>query len=93
MLLLLRIAAGCTTGGMAVVCAQPTDVVKVRMQAQSSGPKRYSGSLNAYRTIAREEGVRGLWKGKKTTSTMSTPVKQIGLYCYSIITLSCPEII
>lgn len=29
-----RILAGLTTGGMAVVLAQPTDVVKVRFQAQ-----------------------------------------------------------
>lgn len=29
-----RIAAGITTGAMAVLLAQPTDVVKVRMQAQ-----------------------------------------------------------
>lgn len=30
-----RIAAGITTGAMAVMLAQPTDVVKVRMQAQA----------------------------------------------------------
>ena len=60
----LRILAGITTGGAAVLCAQPTDVVKVRMQAQGArGPKRYSGCMNAYRTIAAQEGVRGLWKG------------------------------
>ncbi|KAG7262904.1 hypothetical protein CRUP_010550 [Coryphaenoides rupestris] len=29
-----RILAGCTTGAMAVAVAQPTDVVKVRFQAQ-----------------------------------------------------------
>ncbi|ETE57968.1 Mitochondrial uncoupling protein 3, partial [Ophiophagus hannah] len=60
-----RLLAGCTTGAMAVTCAQPTDVVKVRFQAhiQLVGtPKRYNGTVDAYRTIAREEGVRGLWK-------------------------------
>ena len=61
----LRILAGITTGGSAVLCAQPTDVVKVRMQAASgSSAKRYSGVFNAYRTIAVQEGVRGLWKGR-----------------------------
>jgi len=52
---------------MAVTVAQPTDVVKVRFQAQqrSAGSvKRYSGTMQAYRIIAREDGVRGLWKGK-----------------------------
>lgn len=63
-----RILAGCTTGAMAVTCAQPTDVVKVRFQASVHGGSRsnrkYSGTMDAYRTIAREEGVRGLWKGR-----------------------------
>uniref|UniRef100_A0A8C5JKJ0 Uncoupling protein 3 n=1 Tax=Junco hyemalis TaxID=40217 RepID=A0A8C5JKJ0_JUNHY len=60
-----RLLAGCTTGAVAVACAQPTDVVKVRFQARDpvGSPRRYSGTVDAYRTIAREEGVRGLWRG------------------------------
>ncbi|XP_021239829.1 mitochondrial uncoupling protein 3-like isoform X2 [Numida meleagris] len=64
--LLARLLAGCTTGAVAVTCAQPTDVVKVRFQALGALPesnRRYSGTVDAYRTIAREEGVRGLWRG------------------------------
>ena len=51
---------------MAVAFAQPTDVVKVRFQAQarSSGVgRRYNGTIDAYKTIAKEEGIRGLWRG------------------------------
>ena len=62
----VRIMAGITTGGMSVVFAQPTDVVKVRMQAQVTGlAPRYVGTINAYKTIAVEEGMKGLWKGMK----------------------------
>ncbi|XP_058484385.1 dicarboxylate carrier SLC25A8-like isoform X2 [Solea solea] len=60
-----RLMAGCTTGAMAVAFAQPTDVVKVRFQAQvrlADGGKRYKGTMDAYKTIARDEGIRGLWK-------------------------------
>ncbi|XP_070773637.1 dicarboxylate carrier UCP2-like isoform X2 [Enoplosus armatus] len=60
-----RLMAGCTTGAMAVAFAQPTDVVKVRFQAQvrlADGGRRYNSTLDAYKTIARDEGVRGLWK-------------------------------
>lgn len=54
---------------MAVTLAQPTDVVKVRFQAQvclpeSGSVKRYSSTIEAYKTIARDEGIKGLWKGK-----------------------------
>lgn len=64
-----RLLAGSTTGAMAVAFAQPTDVVKVRFQAQvrlpeSGSVQRYSGTIDAYKTIARVEGVKGLWKGK-----------------------------
>ncbi|XP_048387989.1 mitochondrial uncoupling protein 2-like isoform X2 [Stegostoma tigrinum] len=60
-----RLLAGCTTGAMAVTMAQPTDVVKVRFQAQlniTGVSKRYSGTIDAYRKIAKEEGLPGLWK-------------------------------
>lgn len=62
-----RLLAGCTTGAMAVAFAQPTDVVKVRFQAQARSPgeaRRYCGTIHAYKTIAKEEGIHGLWKGK-----------------------------
>lgn len=63
---LIRILAGCTTGAMAVSFAQPTDVVKVRFQAQmnlNGVARRYSGTMQAYKHIYRNEGFRGLWKG------------------------------
>ncbi|XP_039410732.1 mitochondrial uncoupling protein 3-like isoform X2 [Corvus cornix cornix] len=64
--MVVRLLAGCTTGAVAVACAQPTDVVKVRFQASgalSDSARRYSGTMDAYRTIAREEGFCGLWRG------------------------------
>lgn len=62
----IRILAGCTTGAMAVSMAQPTDVVKVRFQAQKNLQgvgRRYNGTMKAYRQIFQQEGLRGLWKG------------------------------
>lgn len=60
----IRLLAGVTTGALSVVLAQPTDVVKIRMQGQSTTSARiYNSSINAYKSIATEEGVRGLWKG------------------------------
>jgi len=63
-LMFVRICAGVTTGTLAILSAQPTDVVKIRMQAERSGTKRYNGVFHAYATIAREEGLRGgLYRG------------------------------
>uniref|UniRef100_A0A8C3Y2D7 Uncharacterized protein n=1 Tax=Catharus ustulatus TaxID=91951 RepID=A0A8C3Y2D7_CATUS len=45
-----RILAACTTGAVAVACAQPTDVVKVRFQASaalSNSAPRYSSTVDA----------------------------------------------
>ncbi|KAF7389207.1 hypothetical protein HZH66_010344 [Vespula vulgaris] len=61
----VRVMAGITTGALAVLFAQPTDVVKVRLQAGNNGRSsvRYSSTLQAYKNIASVEGTRGLWKG------------------------------
>ncbi|XP_018418922.1 PREDICTED: mitochondrial brown fat uncoupling protein 1 isoform X2 [Nanorana parkeri] len=83
-----RILAGCTTGALAVTIAQPTDVVKVRFQAQANlkgTKKRYSGTLNAYKTIAREEGMRGLWKGTFPNVTRNAIVNCTELVTYDLI--------
>ncbi|XP_029304745.1 LOW QUALITY PROTEIN: mitochondrial uncoupling protein 2-like [Cottoperca gobio] len=82
-----RLMAGCTTGALAVALAQPTDVVKVRFQAQvrlADGGRRYNSTLDAYRTIARDEGVRGLWKGCMPNITRNAIVNCSELVTYDI---------
>eukprot|EP00088_Acartia_fossae_P010692 TRINITY_DN15344_c0_g1_i8.p1 TRINITY_DN15344_c0_g1~~TRINITY_DN15344_c0_g1_i8.p1 ORF type:complete len:321 (+),score=56.20 TRINITY_DN15344_c0_g1_i8:432-1394(+) len=62
-MLAVRIGAGITTGTLAILAAQPTDVVKVRMQA-SGRNKQYKGVVDAYMSIARQEGFKsGLYRG------------------------------
>ncbi|KAM4046367.1 dicarboxylate carrier SLC25A8 [Anomaloglossus baeobatrachus] len=82
-----RLLAGCTTGAMAVAIAQPTDVVKVRFQAQAnvSGSRRYRGTMEAYKTIAKEEGMRGLWKGTGPNITRNALVNCTELVTYDLI--------
>ncbi|XP_046464220.1 mitochondrial uncoupling protein 2-like [Daphnia pulex] len=83
----VRIFAGITTGGLAVLLAQPTDVVKVRMQAEArstTGIKRYSGTMNAYSTIARKEGVAGLWKGTLPNVSRNAIVNVAEIVCYDL---------
>ncbi|XP_072333242.1 dicarboxylate carrier UCP2 [Scyliorhinus torazame] len=83
-----RLLAGCTTGAMAVAFAQPTDVVKVRFQAQanmSSQNRRYNGTIEAYKTIAKEEGIRGLWKGTMPNIARNAIVNCTELVTYDLI--------
>ncbi|KAF2288568.1 hypothetical protein GH714_008629 [Hevea brasiliensis] len=62
-----KILAALTTGALAITVANPTDLVKVRLQAEGKlppgVPRRYTGALNAYSTIVRQEGLGALWTG------------------------------
>ncbi|KAH6810496.1 uncoupling protein 2 [Perilla frutescens var. frutescens] len=62
-----KILAALLTGAIAIVVANPTDLVKVRLQAEGELPvgvaRRYSGALQAYYAIAKQEGVAALWTG------------------------------
>ncbi|XP_058522814.1 mitochondrial brown fat uncoupling protein 1 isoform X2 [Ochotona princeps] len=81
---LSKICAGLTTGGVAVFIGQPTEVVKVRLQAQSHlhGLKpRYTGTYNAYRIIATTESLSTLWKG--TTPNL---LRNIIINCTELVT-------
>lgn len=64
--LLQKLVAGIATGAFGITVANPTDVVKVRMQAQARLPEEerpYSGSVDCYRQIVRQNGLPGLWVG------------------------------
>ncbi|XP_076178318.1 dicarboxylate carrier UCP2 [Ptiloglossa arizonensis] len=82
-----RLAAGITTGAMAVLLAQPTDVVKVRLQAGNNGRSsvRYSSTLQAYKSIATKEGIQGLWKGTVPNISRNVIVNVSEVVCYDII--------
>lgn len=62
-----KIMSGLVSGAVGISVANPTDLVKVRMQAEGNLPPgvkpRYTGVMNAYSTIIKTEGVRGLWTG------------------------------
>jgi len=60
------LAAGMASGSIGILVANPTDVVKVRLQADSAnskGVRRYRGTADAYASILRNEGILGLWRG------------------------------
>lgn len=80
--MLTRILSGITSGALAITVAQPTDVVKVRMQANKSC---YKNSFHAYRTIFATEGLAGLWKGLGPNVARNSVVNAAELVCYDTI--------
>lgn len=82
--IMTKVLASCTTATMAVLFFQPTEVVKIRFQA--AGRKSiYTGTMNAYTTIARTEGMRGLWKGVSTNVIRLSVVNCTEIVVYDII--------
>jgi solute carrier family 25 (mitochondrial uncoupling protein), member 8/9 len=62
-----KILAAMMTGTIGISVANPTDLVKVRMQSQRSAgpdtPKMYSGTIDCYRKIYAAGGIPGFWVG------------------------------
>ena len=67
---------------LSVAMAHPTDVVKVRMQAQfGNNLGRYANSSDAYKKVYTKEGMKGLWRGKKMSSIcLSGCIASLRLY-------------
>ncbi|XP_010081653.1 PREDICTED: mitochondrial uncoupling protein 3-like, partial [Pterocles gutturalis] len=49
------------------------------------GSRRYNGTVDAYRTIAREEGVRGLWRGMMPNIARNAIINCSELVTYDLI--------
>ncbi|KAL4225977.1 hypothetical protein ACF0H5_013964 [Mactra antiquata] len=62
-----KICAGAISGAIGSSIATPTDLVKVRMQAEGKLKdgeiKRYTSTFSAFKDIFRESGIRGLYVG------------------------------
>ena len=57
--------AGCSAGLSTVLALQPLDVIKTRLQVQDGvgSLPAYRGTVDALRSIAKEEGWRALYAG------------------------------
>ena len=79
----IRILSGITSGAVAISFAQPTDVVKVRMQATrgSIGAAKLS-SVDMYRSIYRQKGLVGLWIGLLPNMARNSVVNATELVAY-----------
>jgi len=81
---MVKVLASCTTASAAVMMFQPTEVVKIRFQV-SGAKQRYSSAYNAYTTIGRVEGVKGLWRGWSTNVLRLSVVNCTEIVVYDVI--------
>lgn len=105
--ILTKLLSGVLSGAVASGVFTPTDVVKVRMQADTGGggavgpdgkptPPRYRNVLHALATIGRTEGVRGLYNGVSPTMQRAAVVAAVELASYDeckqlLVSLGLPE--
>ena len=85
-----KIVAGGAAGAVASAVANPTDLMKVRLQTDGMTkgpdgnflPKKYSGMVDAFMSNIKEDGVLGLWTGVGPTVGRATALAAAELATY-----------
>jgi hypothetical protein len=85
-----KFIAGAGAGAIASAIANPTDLVKVRLQVDgmktSQGVKpQYTGVADCFNQIIKNEGVAGFWKGAIPNVTRATVLAAFELSCFDEI--------
>jgi hypothetical protein len=57
-----KLLAGGTAGGIGIAIANPTEVVKICLQADKTG-KQFSGPIDVLQKVYKTQGVKGLFRG------------------------------
>uniref|UniRef100_A0A668A1G1 Solute carrier family 25 member 12 n=1 Tax=Myripristis murdjan TaxID=586833 RepID=A0A668A1G1_9TELE len=78
--------AGAVAGVPAASLVTPADVIKTRLQvAARAGQTTYSGVIDCFRKILKEEGFRALWKGAGARVFRSSPQFGVTLVTYELL--------
>ncbi|XP_011385495.2 kidney mitochondrial carrier protein 1-like, partial [Pteropus vampyrus] len=80
--LLINVVCGILSGVISSAIANPTDVLKIRMQAQSNTVP--GGMIGNFVNIYQQEGARGLWKGVSLTAQRAAIVVGVELPAYDL---------
>jgi hypothetical protein len=79
----IECAVPCCPG---ITIANPTDVVKVRLQAEGRLPpgavRQYSGAFDAYKKIIAKDGITGLWRGYSVNVVRNSVINAAELASY-----------
>ncbi|KAG7397568.1 hypothetical protein PHYBOEH_000501 [Phytophthora boehmeriae] len=84
--------AGAVSGGVTRLVAAPLDLIKIRFQVQPApianghAAAKYSGLLQAVRSIYAEEGLRSFWRGNLAASGLWIGYSTIQFGSYRVLT-------
>ncbi|XP_067108634.1 electrogenic aspartate/glutamate antiporter SLC25A12, mitochondrial-like isoform X2 [Osmerus mordax] len=80
------LTAGAIAGIPAASLVTPADVIKTRLQvAARAGQTSYTGVIDCFRKIMREEGFKALWKGAGARVCRSSPQFGVTLVTYELL--------
>uniref|UniRef100_A0A7N8YH31 Solute carrier family 25 member 12 n=2 Tax=Mastacembelus armatus TaxID=205130 RepID=A0A7N8YH31_9TELE len=80
------LTAGAIAGIPAASLVTPADVIKTRLQvAARAGQTTYSGVIDCFRKILKEEGFRAFWKGAGARVFRSSPQFGVTLVTYELL--------
>lgn len=83
-----KFIAGGGAGAISSFICNPTDLIKIRMQVDGmkGGGSKYSSSLSeTLRSILKEDGVKGLWRGAGPTVGRATALAAVEMSSYDHI--------
>lgn len=81
-----NVLCAAAAGGISSAIANPTDVLKVRMQVHGKGNQQ-GGLVKCFADIYRKEGVRGLWRGVGPTAQRAIVIASVELPVYDFCKL------
>ncbi|XP_032426573.1 solute carrier family 25 member 45-like isoform X2 [Xiphophorus hellerii] len=82
--------AGCFSGMVQVLVCAPIDLVKVRLQGQTTA-ERYRGPIHCVAVILQQEGVRGLYRGGAALALRDVPCYGLYFLPYELIRKALTE--
>ncbi|CAI7865335.1 unnamed protein product [Closterium sp. NIES-53] len=74
--------AGGVAGGVSRSAVAPLERMKILLQVQNAQHAQYSGTWQGLKTIWREEGIRGLFRGNGTNCARIVPNSAVKFFAY-----------
>ncbi|XP_012286762.1 mitochondrial uncoupling protein Bmcp [Orussus abietinus] len=90
-IVIINIVCAAVTGAISSAIANPTDVVKVRMQV--TGGLTNLSVFNCFQEVYQHEGVRGLWRGVGPTAQRAAIIAAVELPIYDFSKLKLTNVL